>query len=101
MLKKTDELRVPQKETFIWRRISDGIIEVEGSTTHFLNPPGAKIWELINERNTVADIIRIILGQNRGSEKREEELRLWVKEFLDDLEEKSLISYETGIWDDS
>ena len=98
-MNEKEELRVPRKETFIWRKRPGDIIEVEGKTTHFLNPMGSRIWELINERHTVADIIRLIVEANNSPEKTEEGVRRQVKHYLDDLVKKGLISYDTGVWD--
>ena len=92
--------RIPRKETFIWKKVSGGIIEVEGSATHYLNPMGARIWELINERNTVDDIAGILVEYDKDSGKREEELRHWLDTFMADLERNGLISFDTDIWDD-
>lgn len=93
--------RIPRKETFIWRQISGGVVEVEGEATHILNAMGARIWELINERHTVDDIIRLY-GEAGGEPAiGEAETRKAITDFLNDLEQKGLISYETGIWDDA
>jgi hypothetical protein len=100
-MKANDERRIPRKETFIWRKMPDGIIEIEGTASCYLNPIGAKIWELINERNTVADIIKIMQKSGNSSGKSETEMSLWINDYLDDLEKKGLISYDTGIWGES
>lgn len=93
-----DDKRVPRKETFIWRKMPEGVVEVEGATTHYLNPTGAAIWELINERNTVGDILQFLSEAGHVSGMSEVELRKWLDVFLNDLEQKRLISYDTEIW---
>ena len=95
---EVEERRVPRKETFIWRKRPGDIIEVEGKTMHFLNPMGSRIWELINERNTVKDIIRLLVEASSLSGETEEGVRQRVKHYLDELEKKGLISYDTGVW---
>jgi hypothetical protein len=97
-MNERDEGRIPRKETFIWRKRPGDIIEVEGKTTHYLNPMGSRIWELINERNTVADIIRFLVEAESSLGEPEEGVRRRVKHYLDDLENKGLISYDTGVW---
>ncbi len=96
-----DREKIPRKETFIWRKLPGGAIEVEGCATHFLNPMGAQIWELIDERNRVADILEIFLEKNRSSGLNEEELTQWLREFLSELEGNGLISYDTEVWEES
>jgi len=89
------DLRIPRKETFVWRKIQGDIIEVEAGCTHFLNSLGARIWELINERNTVANISKTVMDATLTSQRDSHELIVWIERFINDLEHHGLISFDT------
>jgi hypothetical protein len=89
------DMRIPRKETFVWKKIQGDIIAVEAGCTHYLNALGARICELINERNTVADISKIVMDAKLTGLSDAHELTVWIERYIDDLECLGLISFDT------
>jgi hypothetical protein len=88
--------KIPKKNTELaWRRI-DGetvIIPLDDQTPEsekidFLNETGTRIWELIDGKNTVKDIVKKILEEYDIDEKEAEKE---VISFIEKLNEKNLI----------
>lgn len=72
--------RVIKGETFI--------VTPFDSTLHMLNPLGTKIWQLLDERNTIEEIVTKICEEYEVSK---EEARKDIQEFVDELKKKKII----------
>lgn len=59
-----------------------------GAEVHVLNPVGTRVWELLDGRRTVTDIIEAILEEYEISR---EEARTDVHAFLASLAEKAMV----------
>ncbi len=90
-LKKT-----PRKETFLWKKEDDGSIIIFGEMEQRLNHTAAEIWEMIDESNTVGDIVDKVIERYKDEKVTDEELQCHVFEFLDALLKIRLISFETA-----
>lgn len=82
-----------------WVKNDDGTISIEIYGVHkfVFNKEAAKVWELINEDNTLEDIVAemVKLGGDGASE---DEVRKDVYTLVDSLLKQDLVVFEHSIW---
>jgi ABC-type sulfate transport system substrate-binding protein len=90
--------KIPEKNTELaWRVIDNEAVIIpldeqtsESEKINFLNETGTKIWELIDGKNTIKDIVEKILEEYDIDEKEAEKE---VISFVNKLEKKNLVKF--------
>ena len=82
-----------QNDDMAWRIVDDEciIVDPQGSTATVLNPTGARIWELVDGKRTVASIVDEIVDEYDADRAQVE---ADAREFVEDLLGKDLIQTE-------
>ena len=86
--------KVPlQNPDLAWRMVDDEciIVDPQGSQATVLNPVGARIWDLMDGKRTLGEILGMVL-QEYAVEPAQAELD--AREFTEDLAKRKLISFE-------
>lgn len=88
---KVDLTKIPCKTTYFWDRKETGETILGSGGECVLNKTASKIWDLIDEKNSLHDIIQAC--GKRGITKKN------VLEVIQQLEKTGNVSYLTSVWE--
>lgn len=86
-----DLTKIPCKATYFWDRKKSGETILGAGGESVLNRAASKIWDLINEKNSIQDIVNICSKNGISQEN--------VLQVIHHLEKTGNLAYLGSIWD--
>ena len=87
----TDLTKIPCKTTYLWDSKETGEIVLGTNSKCILNKSASYVWNLIDEKNSIQDIIDSCQEVSINQEK--------VTSIILELEKMGYVSYVTGLWE--
>ncbi len=85
------ETRVPHRLTLVWKHCGDcTLVVTPGGERVLLNPVAGRVWELIDDQRSVAEI-KNLLAQDGGASED-------VDQLLESMVQAQVLTYESFLW---